>query len=303
VNIGRRLSAVKRRAILEALVPGRFEIVHGPGSMLAIRRDAGERLRRLAMARPEEREAGAASFHGRGRTQCLVYDPDRRRRAVFRRYRRGGLFRWLTRDKLFGAARPFLELDVVESARAHGVPTVEVLAVRVDRIGPFLYHGEMVTEELEDAPDLVQWLGGEAPRPAARRAIARALGESVARLHLAGVIHPDLHLKNLLVRPGDPPQAFVIDLDRAVRRRSGGGLDSDRMANLKRLDRSIQKHNFLGRGRVTRSDRLRFLCAYLRALDPDLGWREAAARLRARYPFRRLRWRLWRWWKAGGVAA
>jgi len=291
-----------RRAILEALVPSRFEVLHGPGSMLAIRRDAGEQLRRLAMARPEERAATAPAFRGRGPTQCLVYDLDNYRRAVFRPYRRGGLLRWLTRNKLFGAARPFRELEVVESARARGVPTAAVLAVRVDRIAPFLYEGEMVTEELEEAPDVGQWLRRGAPAPAMRRAMVRALGEAVAQLHAAGVIHPDLHLRNLLVRAGEPPCAFVIDLDRAVRRPEGPGLGSGRLANLRRLDRSIQKHNLLEGAGATRADRFRFLRAYLRVLAPDLDPRAVARRFGTRYPLRRLRWRLGRWFQRGAAA-
>ncbi len=237
---------------------------------------------------------------GRGQTQRVEYDAGNGTRAVFRRYRHGGLLRWLTRDKLLDAARPFRELEVVERARAKGVPTVEVLAVRVDRIGLFLYAGEMVTREIEDAPDLLHWLAGEAlAAPAVRRQVAHVLGEAVARMHGAGILHSDLHLKNLLLRLGDPPEAFVIDLDKASRTTAGGLPVSAALSNLRRLDRSVEKYNLLDHRCITRQDRLRFLDAYLAVNPGGLTRRQSVRRLRRRYPFRRLKWQILRWWRGG----
>jgi len=288
--------------IPDTLVPERFELVEGPDTVLAIRRDASPHLRRLAMARARDRDPGDPAFHGRGSTQRFTYDPESRSRAVIRRYRRGGFFRWLTRDKLFCAARPFRELRVVESARADGVPTVEVLAVRVDRVGPFLYEGEMVTRELEDAPDLVHWLRSPPP-PEVRRSMIQALARAVARLHRAGVLHSDLHLKNLLVRQGKPPQAYVIDLDKAIRRPAGALCRDDVLSNLKRLDRSVEKFNYLDLGGISKQDRLRFLDAYLEASKLDLGRREILRSFSpCGYRLRRLRWSVWRWWRGGAAS-
>jgi len=181
------------------------------------------------------------------------------------------------------------------------VPTVEVLAVRVDRVGPFLYEGEMVTRELEDAPDVVHWLRSPPP-PAVRRSMILALARAVAHLHRAGVLHSDLHLKNLLVRRGPPPQAYVIDLDKAIRRTAGALPADDVRANLKRLDRSVEKFNFLDMGGISRQDRLRFLRAYLEASALGLDRREILRSFSAcGYRLRRMRWSIWRWWKGGAA--
>ena len=287
---------MKGSAVLDSLVPADFEVVKNADSVLAIRRDAGEHLKKLTLSRSGARAGDAQAFQGRGTTERLVYDPVRQLRAVFRRYRRGGLLRWLTRDKLFGWIRPFRELEVAETARGQGVPTVEVLAVRVDRVGPFLYTGEMVTRELEDAPDLVQWLqASHPPVPGLRRAMIHVVAQAVASLHRAGVLHSDLHLKNLLVRDGQPPLAYVIDLDKAIHCSGLRSGPATRLGNLRRLDRSVEKFNLLYRGRVSRADRVRFLYTYLEAVDSRQDRRTVLRRLRARYGLHRLRWRLFSW--------
>ncbi len=273
---------------VESLVPGTFELRRHGASRLAIRRDGGDGLERLVLAGPGAR-GGEPAFRGRGATERVPWDGGH---AVFRRYRRGGLFRWLTRDRLFDERRPFAELCVTETARAAGVPTVEVLAVRVDPAGPGLWRGEIATRELPEAPDLVTWLtGDDAPTGRARRDAIVSIGRAVRRMHDAGIVHADLHVKNVLLRRDPDPTAFVIDFDRA---RVETPLHHDaRLANLRRLDRSTVKFNLCVRPAISRADRVRFLRAYVddagdpRALDAWLVRGRAA-----RYPWRVFRWRL-----------
>jgi len=292
---------LKDKGFLRSLIPPRFELVEQRTSTLAIHQDAGRRLRELVLASAGERGKTGSVYEGRGVIQRVVYDPDRSACAIFRRYRHGGLLRWLTGDKLFNAWRPFRELEVVEQAREKGVPTAEVLAVRVDRVGFFLYQGEMVTREIEDAPDLIHWLTKEpAPAPAVRRSVVRVLGGAVARMHLAGVLHADLHLKNLLLRCRDQPEAFVIDLDKASRFRPGGLTLSAVLVNLIRLDRSVEKFNLLEFRGITRQDRVRFLDAYLEVFQCGLALREAVRRIRTRFLVRRLKWWVMRWLRRRG---
>src|SRR5207244_1957687 len=53
--------------------------------------------------------------------------------------------------------------------------------------------------------------GSTVPSPAARRSLARALGTLFARLHDAGVIHPDPHPGNLLIESAsDGGLRFVV---------------------------------------------------------------------------------------------
>jgi len=147
-----------------------------------------------------------------------------------------------------------LEFDRARELANRGLATVEPLAWgRMGGFWPPASH--LVTRALERTVPLDEYLLDHLPRsPADRRRLTGALAEFIAKLHDAGVTHPDLHPGNLLVRE-EPSgyQFFLIDvhdvqlgppLDRAARR-----------ANLALLNRWFQI-------RATRSDRLRFWRAY-----------------------------------------
>jgi 3-deoxy-D-manno-octulosonic acid kinase len=159
------------------------------------------------------------------------------RRAVVRLYRRGGVVARVVRETYVGARpRPLRELVVTEEARRRGVPTPEVLAARVQ--GRFVYRGALVTAEIPAAVPLLEALR-MAPDDAARRALAAAAGRAVARLHGAGVVHADLNLDNIVVRPGDDG-IVLLDFDRAGLRH--GALPARvRRSSLRRLARSCAK--------------------------------------------------------------
>jgi 3-deoxy-D-manno-octulosonic acid kinase len=96
--------------------------------------------------------------------------------------------------------------------------------------------------------------------------VAGAAGRAVARLHAAGVIHPDLNLGNILVGDGD---ASIVDLDRA---RIGRGplVAWRRSRSLRRLERSARKLD-PGGTLVGGDVRSRFHEAYARALELACG--------------------------------
>ena len=113
------------------------------------------------------------------------------------------------------------------------------------------------------------------------RQAAVELGRLIGRMHAWHISHPDLKGCNLLIaeRAGGL-EAFLIDLDgvRLVRRLWPGA----RARNLGRLATSLEAHPW-----VTRTDRLRFLRAYLREAAPSRNcdwkglWRAAGAASRA----------------------
>jgi len=165
-------------------------------------------------------EAPAAAAQGLGRAAA---------RWVVRHYRRGGaVARWLgDRYLRLGAARPLRELRVSAAARARGVRTPEVLALAVYPAAGF-YRADLATAEVEDAVDLAEALWAEHPDaadPSARQACLGAAGALLRQLADAGVRHPDLNAKNILLAPAAPgeappaaprsPFAFacVLDLD------------------------------------------------------------------------------------------
>ncbi len=172
------------------------------------------------------RHPGAEAISGRT-TLYLVPAPENGRWVV-RKLTHGGMLAPLTGDRFLraGLPRAFNELQVSERLRALGVATPAVLAAAVDPWGPF-YRGEVAREEVTDATDLAACLFGAEERSEGERLAAmRAAGRLVGAIHRAGLIHPDLNLRNILVKWTSPePAAFILDLEKC------------RLATLRRLRR------------------------------------------------------------------
>lgn len=153
-----------------------------------------------------------------------------------------------------------LEFENARALRERGVSAVEPLAWGApDSRWP----GEsfLITRELSSAVPFLHYLEQILLRlPAceqrpARRQVARAFAEFLARLHDAGVAHPDPHPGNLLVELADAhvPHFSLIDLH-AVR--IGEPLSwHDSIDNLVLFNRWFQL-------RATRADRVRFWRSY-----------------------------------------
>lgn len=218
-------------------------------------------------------EAAAAShpeaepLTGRGRVYSVpapVPSPDGAResgpgeRWVVRHYHRGGAIAPILGDRYLrvGTPRPLRELEVGREAEARGIPTPVHLAAAVYPSGIW-YRGDLVTRHVPDSRDLAAVLfpgrslgsrplarSGSRPDGTGRRADPRAAVEATGRLfrtlHEAGVNHPDLNLKNVLIAGAGPEvQALVLDLDGA---RLGDGVgDADRRRMISRFWRSARK--------------------------------------------------------------
>jgi hypothetical protein len=203
----------------------------------------------------EARGSEGVGPSGRGTHRRLVLEDGRA--VILRRYRHGGWLAPLTGERFLGTGRFHREFDLGRRACATGVPTPRPVAVGWRRAG-LTRRGCLATLEVAGARDLLAVLS-EAPSPAARRACAHAAARAVRALHDAGIIHADLHLKNILVGP-DPegrapggaageaatvPHAWIVDLDLA--RREGTPLPlRARVPNLARLARSAEKHRRAG---------------------------------------------------------
>jgi Lipopolysaccharide kinase (Kdo/WaaP) family len=151
-------------------------------------------------------------------------------------------------------------------------------------VPPVLLHGV----HLESRRELIVTARAEGDGPilalrklgsslAVKRAVLRALGREIGRLHLAGFIHGDLTPFNIRIVIDEPPRFALIDNDR-TRRNVIIGRNQRRMRNLVQLGRFA----FPG---ITRSDRMRFFRAYEAALRRDHSpylEREVSAMLRRR---------------------
>jgi len=178
------------------------------------------------------RQPNARLFHGRGPAYSVTL-PQASARVVVRHNRHGGLFGPLTGDLFFAPTRGPLELERSIALEELGVPTPQVVAYALYPPGGLLQRCDVATREIasgRDLADIVTRDGGP-ERAAALAATATLLG-AMAR---AGVRHPDLNAKNVLVTY---EQAFVLDVDRV---RLGAAPEDAMDANLARLTRSLEK--------------------------------------------------------------
>jgi 3-deoxy-D-manno-octulosonic acid kinase len=194
-----------------------------------VRREHLEALRRLA----------APSRDGRllpgGRESHPLVPLEDGGWAVARAYRRGGAMRRLNRARYFLGHRAFEELRATEAARDAGVRVPEVIAAVERRRVPG-YEALLATRWIEGAEELAGWLAARGRGPE-REAVLRAAGSQVARLHDAGIGHPDLNLRNVLVAEDG---VLLLDLDRA-RRYPRAVPPGRRGRDLRRLLRSARK--------------------------------------------------------------
>jgi len=206
--------------------------------------------------------AFAATFHqpageGRAATALIDLGPGRSR-VWLRRLLHGGALGPLLGRSFLGMRRPLAELDVNERLRAAGAPVPRpALALGQRLFGP-IFACAVGTYYEEDTCDVLAFLR-DAPDEARVLRAADALGRAVRRFHDVGGRHPDLHVKNLLLRErGAGYEAIVIDLDRA---QIGADVTpNERMSQLVRLFRSLLKRNVLKT--VGSRGCARFLSAY-----------------------------------------
>lgn len=159
--------------------------------------------------------------------------------AVLRTYLRGGWAARLSRDRYlftgYRNARPLAEVQILAQLLAMGLPVPQPLAGQCLRHG-LGYSGALLTRRINPAMPLAEGLSDMAAGSAAWPMI----GQCIRRFHDAGVVHPDLNARNILLgaQGGRAGDVYVIDFDGAYvhaapRRRF--------RSNLGRLHRSLQK--------------------------------------------------------------
>ncbi len=216
--------------------------------------------------------------------------------VLVRRYRSGG---WLApvRGERFGdPERALAEARLGLALRDRGVRTPEPVAVRARPHSRGGWRLELLVERRVAAVDLGRaWL--EAPG-AERRALERELGAFVAELHAVGLVHRDLHWRNLLVEPAATPgeRLWIIDLDRG--NLAAAPLERDaRLAQWARFWRALDKRRRAGAPAPGATSAARALGAYLGvAHDAGPGDRSTPGWARATHPWlraihARLAWR------------
>jgi 3-deoxy-D-manno-octulosonic acid kinase len=191
------------------------------------------------------RQPSGASLAGRGRVYSVaapVEGPDRHPRWAVRHYYRGGAVAApLLGDRYLaaGVPRPLRELMAAHHARARGIPTPAVVAGAVYPAGLW-YRADLVTEQVPDASDLAEVLWNEEASSFSAEDALFSVGALVRRLERAGILHPDLNAKNLvLTGSGDAPHVHLVDLDGCCARDPGVPVPTFSMR--RRLERSLRK--------------------------------------------------------------
>jgi 3-deoxy-D-manno-octulosonic acid kinase len=206
---------------IEAVLPGITEIL------------ARETLYEHAAAHPARRERT-------GRAPVYIMPLRGSDRPVVVRHAwHGGLLGSVTGDRFMPPTRAPYELAMSMRLASLRVPTPVVVAYAVYRAGPLLRRSDIVTEEIPDSADLAAILSG-ASTVVPRRAAVDAAETLLRAMAHAGVRHPDLNLKNILIAlaRGGSVTAFLLDVDRV-------DIDPSRAraasANALRLTRSARK--------------------------------------------------------------
>lgn len=224
----------------------------------------------------EQAVAAAGSLYGlarqhqrrilEGRSRLYVMDAPGQGRWVVRHLTHGGALATLTGDCFprLGFPRPFNELWLAEHLRGQGIATPRVVAATTHVHG-LCYRGDIAREWLEQARDLASCLLGEPALDAdVRAACLRAAGMLVRRVHDAGLFHPDLNLRNILIDWQDgAPEAMILDLEKC--RLQPRLRQAQRQAMLARLARSLGKLSRNSAHRVTDREWAILTQAYERA--------------------------------------
>ncbi len=278
-------------------LPHGFSLIKRGKAEIVIRDLYRARLMEMVIHNPGAislRQGDKTQFmEGRGRLVSIPLDEKGSERMVIRHYEHGGIFRALTRDLFLVGSRPFRELIITEMARQAGLPSMEILAaIKRWVFWPF-YRGNLISKEIPNSVDLIQyfarWGKGRVKKQLGeKRELIRRAARLVREMHEAGIYHCDLHLKNFIVKMGDGGLGplHIIDFDRS---KIIHPLESDKwLANLLRLDRSVEKWRPKGLW-ITRADRLRFLWSYL---EGDQGRRAFVRTYLRKYHRRRRMYRI-----------
>lgn len=200
--------------------------------------------------------------------------------VAIKRYRPRNLWKWLLSYLRCDPARVGFARG--QALVARGIATARPLAVVDARRGNRRRESYLVTEWLPGGLNLHLYAWQLAERPLQERRlrtgqVAERLGRVIGRMHAWQIGHRDLKGCNLLVvERAEDVEVYLIDLDglRIMRRLSG----RRRARDLARLAASCAIHPW-----VSRTDRLRFLRAYLRAQATPLDrsewkrlWRRTA---------------------------
>lgn len=261
------------RSARQIMAPSGYEIRDEGDALLVVRRELSGPVNKVfASLSGVWTRIGQRRFTARGRAGVSSFPlGDGLPVMMVRRYLHGGLFASIGRDLHFSPERALNELAVAEAAYAAGVRSPQPIGIVACKAGWPFWRLAYMSAEVPECEDLIHYccrLGEYPPETAAieKRGVIREAASQIRRMHDAGILHGDLHLKNLLLQRhvAGTPSVYVIDFDLA-QAVQGQLTPERRLSNLKRLARSVRKLR-VADSVLTTWDRLRFLREYLRGV-------------------------------------
>ena len=291
-------------------LPDNFTVIENGGVTIFAKESYKEALLNLDrklfdFAENTEKANSDTGFVGRG--HCLAVDLNGMDgRVVIRRYRHGGFLGVIVGDLFWNHSRPLNELLVSEKALKMGLMTTRTVAViKHNTLFPF-FKAEMVTEEITDAFDLVCYIKdnklADVNLHNKKKEIICEAAIAVRKMHEIGIYHGDLHLKNILLKEEQSGKVciYIMDFDKSTLHKSLSL--AQRMKNLYRLDRSVEKLATLMKKQhdtqaasfpISRADRVRFFREYMRGYSGNDGeWRQLIKSGFSNYKLHKLRWHI-----------
>jgi 3-deoxy-D-manno-octulosonic acid kinase len=161
--------------------------------------------------------------------------------VVVRHAWHGGLLAPISGDRFRRPTRAPLELEMSRRLRAAGIPTTDVLGFARYDAGFGLCRVDVLSRFINEAYDLGVIAAGLVPDMRCDEALAATL-VLLQQLAGAGVHHPDLNVKNILLVRDDDQRltAHIIDVD-VVRWNPSRPYAETMRANVDRLARSMRK--------------------------------------------------------------
>lgn len=177
---------------------------------------------------------GAQTVLG-GRREIMVFDLSDVGSVVMKHYARGGLIRFLIKERYFrwNTTRAQMELNWLEKVRQLGIHAPEPLAFAYR--GNRFYTCMLITREIKGHQTLADISVADIKRA---ETLLPALVCQVARLIRNRIYHVDLHPGNVLADASD--QCWLIDFDKA--RLFSGSLARFRDRYIRRWRRAIHRH-------------------------------------------------------------
>lgn len=164
-------------------------------------------------------------------------------RVLVKQYMRGGWLARLNADRYLFFRRFVAELRVAVAASAAGCPVIVPLATVVRRSG-WGWRAWQAIPWWEGSRDLAAWLTSPRRSDIRTGELFKTALRAIRTCHEGGLLHADLNLGNVLLRPvvgGQGWEARLIDLDRC-RMFPGPVPVGSRRRALARLERSLVKH-------------------------------------------------------------